>query len=150
MQLACFLNEKITAFGFVAPGPLTTDAGGGGAAKFVDEWHCLDPQQRLRQGRIPIMHIHGYLDVAAVYHPNVVPTVQKFAQTWMGMSEQGSSSSCMSNGYACMRRRWSRYEPNGGTVSYILDTVAVRAPELFQPTSRVPLWAGVGCHGASC
>ena len=44
LQLACFLNWKITAFGIVGAGPLT---GEGGSHRFVDTWQCPHPNRRL-------------------------------------------------------------------------------------------------------
>ena len=66
LQLACFLNWKITAFGIVAAGPLN---GEGGSHRFVDTWQCPHPNRRLSSGRVPMMWVHGCADPLAAYSP---------------------------------------------------------------------------------
>jgi pimeloyl-ACP methyl ester carboxylesterase len=117
MQLACFLNWNIAAFGFGGPGGLMDD---NGAARFVDAWHCPHPERRLSHARVPILHVHGVADPMAWYSPNVVPTAQWFAAQ-QGMSE-GGRTSCAANGWACERRTWSSPV---SPASYVLESVTL-------------------------
>ena len=90
MQLACYLTDKIAAFGLVGSGPLDSSSGSGLAAA---GWTCPWGD---RAGYVPMLWIHGSLDVLAPWS-SARSSAEWFAGQ-MGFNED-SGVSCSAPSY---------------------------------------------------